>query len=60
MKAAEGFYAMMVRSFGIKKAELEEKPKIVIPDSMQPLLAEFGELMSDDFRDSLLPMRDFW
>lgn len=58
MKVAKGFYVMIVRSMGIKKAEEDEKLMIVILDIVQPPLAEFGEVMLDDSHDSLPLMRD--
>lgn len=54
MKEAEGHYVMMVISLNIDKIEDDKKPKIVIPDRVQPLLAEFRELVSDNLLDNLL------
>lgn len=51
-------YVMMVRSLGIEKTEENEKQKIVISESVQPLLTEFSELESDDLLDSLSLMRN--
>lgn len=42
MKADKGLYVMVVRFLGIKKAEKKEKFKIVISESLQPLLAKFS------------------
>lgn len=42
MKAAEGLYVMVVKSLGIEKIDEEEKPNIIIPKQVQPLLAEFS------------------
>lgn len=51
-------YMMMVKSLGIEMIDEEEKPNFVILKSMQLLLAEFGELVSDDLPDKLLSMND--
>lgn len=45
---------MIVRSLGMKKVEVKEKPKIVILEYVQPLLAAFDELASNDLFDNLL------
>lgn len=48
MKEAKGVYVLVVRSLAIEKTEEREKPKIVIPEKVWPLLAEFSELVSND------------
>ena len=58
MKRAEGLYVLVVRSLRVEKIEEEEKPKIQIPEEVQPLLDRFSELISDDLPDILPPMRD--
>lgn len=57
-KIAERLYGMMVKSLGIKMTEEDEKLKIMIPNSVQPLLPEFGKMVFDDLPDSLPLMRD--
>lgn len=41
---------------GIDMTGEKEKPKIVTTDSMQPLLKEFSDMVSDDPPNSLPPM----
>lgn len=45
-KAIEGLYIRVVRSLGRKDKRV--KPNIVIPELVQPQMAEFSELVSDD------------
>lgn len=49
----------LVRFLGIDKIEEEKMPKILIPERVQSLLAEFSELVYDDLPNRLLPIRDF-
>lgn len=58
IKVAEGLCVMMDISLGIKMVEEKKKLKIVISESLQSLLEEFVEVVSDDLLDSLPPMRD--
>lgn len=57
MKAGEKLYMIVVKSLEIERTE-EEKPKILIPEKVQPLLPEFSQLVSDDLPKSLSLMRN--
>lgn len=55
---AKGLYVLMVKSLVIEKTDEDKKPKVVIPDSVQTMLTEFGELVFKDFPESLPPFKD--
>lgn len=58
METANEIYAILVKSLGVQREEDGSKLAIAIPESVQPLISEFSELVSEDLPSSLPPMRD--
>ncbi|XP_012849859.1 PREDICTED: uncharacterized protein LOC105969631 [Erythranthe guttata] len=58
VETATEIHATLVKLLGIPKEEASSKSTVVVPESVQPLLKEFGELVADDLPNSLPPMRD--
>ncbi|XP_038708520.1 uncharacterized protein LOC120003573 [Tripterygium wilfordii] len=51
-------HALVVKALVVSQSENEEEYAECL-EAIQPLLAEFGDLFSDDLPDSLPPMREF-
>lgn len=58
VETAEEVYAALVTELGVPSPEHSSKSTSTIPESIQPLLAEFRELVADDLPQSLPPMSD--
>lgn len=58
MKATRGLYVLNVKFLGTEKIEEDKKLKIVVPDKVQPQLAKFSKLVSENLPDNLPSMRD--
>lgn len=58
VETAEEVYAALVTELGVPSPEHSSKSTATIPESIQPLLAEFRELVADDLPQSLPPMHD--
>lgn len=56
--SATELYAAVVTELGVTRKSDDSKPTNTIPEEVQPLLAEFHELIFEDLPQSLPPMRD--
>lgn len=57
VEAAQEVYATLIKSIEVQGKEEGSRTATAIPESVQPLISEFCELVSDDLPKPLPPMR---
>ncbi|XP_012844444.1 PREDICTED: uncharacterized protein LOC105964483 [Erythranthe guttata] len=56
MKSADEWYMMSFKLLGVQNEQDDHESKPVTPELVQPLIAEFSELLSDELPNCLPPM----